>query len=124
MLVGLAVAVGGATGALSRYGIDASIDRRSGGPFPLSTFAINVAGCAVVGFLIASIVDHHRSPEWLRVGLVVGFCGGFTTFSTFAQETLDLLHQDEWLVAAASGGASVALGVLGVALGARLGRLV
>ena len=45
-----------------------------------------------VGFIIAALVDRHHAPQWLRVGLVVGFCGGYTTFSTFAQETLDLVE--------------------------------
>jgi len=124
MSVVLGVAVGGALGAVSRYGVDTLVDRRSGAAFPLSTLVINVSGCLAVGFLIAAIVDRHRTPEWLRVGLIVGFCGGYTTFSTFAQETLDLVHGDDWLVVAASVGVSVALGVLAVALGLRLGRLV
>jgi fluoride exporter len=123
MFVLIGVAVGGALGAVSRYGVDAFVDRKSGVAFPLSTFVINVSGCLAVGFLVAAIVDRHRTPEWLRVGLVMGFCGGFTTFSTFAQETLDLVHGDDWLVAAASVVASVSLGVLAVALGLRLGRL-
>ena len=124
MFVALGVAVGGAAGAVSRYGVDAFIDRRSGIAFPLSTFTINVTGCLAVGFLVSAIVDRHRAPEWVRVGLVMGFCGGFTTFSTFAQETLDLIHGDDWLVAAGGVIASVAVGVLAVALGLRLGRLV
>lgn len=124
MFVVLGVAVGGAIGAVSRYGVDAFVDRRSGIAFPLSTLVINVSGCLAVGFLVAAIVDRHRTPEWLRVGLVMGFCGGYTTFSTFAQESLDLVHGDDWFVAAASIAVSVALGVLAVALGTRLGRLV
>jgi CrcB protein len=124
MFVVLGVAVGGAIGAVSRYGVDALVDRRSGVAFPLSTLVINVSGCLAVGFLVAAIVDRHRTPEWLRVGLVMGFCGGYTTFSTFAQESLDLVHGDDWVVAAASIATSVMLGILAVALGTRLGRLV
>jgi fluoride exporter len=82
-----------------------------------------VGGCVLVGFLIAAIVDRHSAPEWLRAGLVVGFCGGYTTFSTFAQETLDLVEAREVAIATLSVSANVVLGVLAVVAGARLGRL-
>jgi len=87
MVVALAVGVCGAIGALSRYGLDAAIERRTESVFPWATFVINVSGCLAVGFVIAALVDRHRAPQWLRAGLVIGFCGGYTTFSTFAQET-------------------------------------
>src|SRR4029453_18706155 len=90
MSVVVSVAVGGAFGAISRYGLDRVIEERTESSFPWSTFVINVSGCLLVGFLIAAIVDRRSAPEWLRAGLVVGFCGGYTTFSTFGQETLGL----------------------------------
>jgi CrcB protein len=117
-----AVFVGGALGALSRYGLDRLIEQRGESSFPWSTFAINVSGCVLVGFLIAAIVDRHSAPDWLRAGLVVGFCGGYTTFSTFAQETLDLVEAREVVSAALSVSANVVLGVLAVVAGARLAR--
>lgn len=89
MFIALAVCLGGAVGALSRYGLDTWIERRSDSLFPWATFVINVSGCFAVGFIIAALVDRHRAPQWLRTGLVIGVCGGYTTFSTFAQETLD-----------------------------------
>jgi fluoride exporter len=76
------VAVGGAVGALSRYRVDRVIEQRAVSAFPLSTFVINVTGCFVVGFVIAALVDGGNAPDWLRAALVVGFCGGYTTFST------------------------------------------
>ena len=124
MGVALAVAVGGAFGAMSRYSVDAWVERRSESLFPWSTFVINLSGCFAVGFLIAAVVDRQRAPQWLRVGLVVGFCGGYTTFSTFAQETLDLVEARDVGLAVASVVASVVLGVLAVLVGMRLGRLV
>jgi CrcB protein len=124
MGVALAVAVGGAFGAVSRYGVDALVERRSESLFPWSTFVINLSGCFAVRFLIAAIVDRQRAPQWLRVGLVVGFCGGYTTFSTFAQETLDLVEARDVGLAVASVVASVVLGVLAVFVGMKLGRLV
>ena len=92
--------------------------------FPWATFTVNMTGCLAVGFLIAALVDRHRAPAWLRAGLVVGVCGGFTTFSTFAQETLDLLDGGKLAVATASVVTSIALGLLAVLAGTRLGRLV
>ena len=124
MAVALGVAIGGALGALSRYGVDTWIERRVESLFPWSTFAINVSGCFAVGFIIAALVDRHRAPQWLRVGLVVGFCGGYTTFSTFAQETLDLGEGRDMPIAIAYVGASVVVGVAAVLFGTRLGRLV
>ena len=76
MSVILGVAAGGALGALSRYGVDTFVERRTEAVFPWATFLINVSGCLAVGFLIAALVDRHRAPQWLRVGLVLGFCGG------------------------------------------------
>ena len=116
-----AVFVGGAFGALSRYGLDRLIEQRGESTFPWSTFAIKVSGCVLVGFLIAAI-DRHSAPDCLRAGLVVGFCGGYTTFSTFARETLDLVAAREVAIAALSVSADVFLGVLAVVAGAWLGR--
>jgi fluoride exporter len=124
MSVVVSVAVGGALGAVSRYGLDRVIEQRSESSFPWSTFVINVSGCLLVGFLVAALVDRRSAPEWVRAGLVVGFCGGYTTFSTFGQETLDLIEADEVVLAVLNVCASVVLGVLAVLAGARLARLV
>ena len=123
MSVVAGVAIGGMFGAISRYGLDRVIEHRGGATFPWSTFVINVTGCLVVGFVIAALVDRGSSPEWLRAGLVVGFCGGYTTFSTFAQETLDLVEAHDLAIAVVSVAANVVLGMLAVLLGTKLGRL-
>lgn len=119
----VAVALGGAFGAVARYGLDRVIERRSDSLFPWSTFVINIAGCLVIGVLIAALVDRHHTPDWLRAGLVIGVVGGFTTFSTFAQEELDLL-ETHVVTALAYVMASVAVGVAAVFVGSRLGRLL
>ena len=119
----VAVALGGAFGAVARYGVDRVIERRSDSLFPWSTFVINIAGCLVIGVLIAALVDRHHTPDWLRAGLVIGVVGGFTTFSTFAQEELDLL-ETHIVTALAYVLASVAVGVAAVFVGSRLGRLL
>ena len=120
----VAVALGGAAGALSRYRLDALIERRTDSLFPWATFTINMVGCLAVGFVIAALVDRHRAPTWLRTGLVVGFCGAFSSFSTFAEDTLGLLEAKDVVVGAVSVAASVGLGIVAVLVGLRLGRLV
>jgi CrcB protein len=124
MPVALAVALGGGLGALARYELDRFVERRSDAVFPWSTFLINVSGCFVIGVLVASLVDRHDTPAWLRIGLVVGVVGGYTTFSTFAQESLDLVEARDFAVAAAYMAASVALGLAAVWAGARVGRVL
>jgi CrcB protein len=64
----VAVALGGGFGAVARYGLDRLIERRSDSLFPWSTFAINVAGCLVIGVVIAALVDRHHTPAWVRAG--------------------------------------------------------
>ena len=123
MPVALAISLGGALGSLGRDAVDSLIERHTESVFPWATFRVNVTGCLAVGFVITALVDRHRAPTWLRAGLVVGFCGGYTTFSPFAQETLDLLEGRHVVVAAAPVTASVTLGLVAVYLGAQLGRL-
>jgi fluoride exporter len=118
-----AVAIGGALGSAARYGADRVIEARASTLFPWSTFAINVTGCLLIGYVSAALVDRHHLPAWLRVGLVMGVVGGYTTFSTFAQEALDLDRSHHIAVSLAYIVGSVALGIAAVLLGTRLGRL-
>jgi CrcB protein len=122
MLIAIAIAVGGSAGALARYGADRLIEHRLFTVFPWSTFAVNLSGCLVAGAVVAALVDRHHAPDWLRAGLVVGFLGAYTTFSTFAQETHDLMAADHLLLGTANAAASVTCGVAAVVAGAMLGR--
>jgi CrcB protein len=121
-MAAVAVAIGGALGALARYGLDRLIERRTFSVFPWSTFAINVSGCFAAGVAIAALVDRHHLPAPLRVGVVVGFLGAYTTFSTFAQETFDLGRGEHAPLAIANAAASVAVGIAAVWGGTLVGR--
>jgi CrcB protein len=124
MPVAVAVAFGGALGAIARYSLDRLIERKSFSVFPWSTFAINISGCFVIGLIIAGLVDRHHTPLWLRTGLVIGLVGGYTTFSTFAQESLDLLEEGRALLALSYVAGSACLGIAAVFAGTQIGRLL
>jgi CrcB protein len=116
--------VGGAVGALARYGLDGLIERRTFSVFPWSTFAINVSGCFLAGAVVADLVDRHHVSPALRIGLVVGFLGAYTTFSTFAQETVDLAKTHDYALALANAIASVAVGFAAVLAGTAVGKVI
>lgn len=90
-----AVAAGGAVGSVARYVLGALV-QRAGPGFPYGTLAVNVSGSFLLGALITLLVARAASPE-LRLLLTIGFCGGYTTFSTFAYESA-LMLQDGRLV--------------------------
>lgn len=102
--------VGGAAGAATRWAVVESIGPHDG--FPWWTLLVNVVGCLGAGRLLGA-------SERARLGLGIGFCGGLTTFSTFAVEAAVMLDSGETGRAAAYVAASVAGGVLAVAIGRR-----
>lgn len=118
----LVIALGGAAGTLGRYGIGL-LAQRTGASFPFGTLAINVVGSFLLGLFARSLIGTTMSPE-LRVALTVGFCGGFTTFSTFSYETATLIESGQWpraiLYAIASVLLSIAATFAGFAVGARV----
>lgn len=122
MAVAIAIAVGGSLGALARYAVMEYFDRRIVSVFPWDTFVVNMTGCFVAGLVVATLVNGHETPAWLRVGLVVGFLGAYTTFSTFAQDLYDMTVGEEYVGAVANAVASVGLGALAVVLGTMAGR--
>jgi fluoride exporter len=116
------VALGGALGASARYGVDRLIERRTTSWFPWSTFTINITGCFLIGLLTAVLVERQHLPAWVRVGLVVGVIGGYTTFSTFAQEALELGEVHHVATAFVYIVASVGIGLAAVYAGTLAGR--
>jgi CrcB protein len=122
MPVALAIALGGSLGALARYAVSESVERRVVSVFPWDTFVVNVTGCFFAGFVVAALVNGHATPAWLRLGLMVGFLGAYTTFSAFALDLYDLAVGAELIQALANVAASVGFGTVAVALGTALGR--
>jgi len=116
------VMIGGALGSLGRYLISAAA-LPIGQSFPWGTIAINILGSFVIGFFGTLTLAHGRFPvsENVRLFVMVGMCGGFTTFSAFSLETLDLLRSGWTLRATANVLASVVLCVSAVALGHLIG---
>ena len=119
----LYIALGGAAGALARFTLGGWVTALAGAAFPWATLAINVAGSLLLGLVLARFPDPGASAH-LRTLLAVGFCGSFTTFSTFGYETVSLLQHDVHRFAAAYVGTSVLLGMAGVVAGLWLGGRV
>jgi CrcB protein len=113
----LLVGIGGATGSMLRYLTSILTARYFTGRFPLSTFITNIAGCFLIGLLMGALVENNSSNQQLRLLLVTGFCGGYTTFSAFSYENMILLTSNNSLVAIGYIFASVFLGILAVWLG-------
>ena len=116
----LLVLIGGGAGAVARYVAESAIMTWFGGRFPLGTFVINVTGSFLIGFLMTILTERfHLDPNW-RLLLVVGFLGGYTTFSSFEYETYQAVRNGERWMGLIYVMGSVFLGYLGVWLGALL----
>ncbi len=114
------IAVGGAAGALARYGISGWVYQRFAVGFPWGTLAVNVIGSLLLGLTVAWFEGTVTSPE-LKRAIAVGFLGAFTTFSTFAYESVVLVQNGQWGRAGGYAVLSVALGVAAIVAGFALG---
>lgn len=118
----LLVLIGGGTGALARYAAASAIMTRFGGTFPLGTWVINVTGSFLIGFLMTMLTERFQlDPAW-RLLLVVGFLGGYTTFSSFEWETYTAVREGALWTGMLNVGASVMAGYAAVWLGALLAQ--
>ena len=125
MLAYLWIAAGGALGSMARYALNGAVSARLGETFPLGTLVVNIAGSFVLGVLGALTIPEGRMSSEARAFatqfLMIGICGGFTTFSSFSLQTLNLLRDREWLYAGGNVMLSVVLCLLATWLGFMLG---
>ena len=112
----LLVALGSALGGVLRYLVPCCFAAAKG--FPWATLTVNVVGSLLIGLLSGALARHGgSSAESMRAFAIVGFCGGFTTFSTFSNETFRMIENSQWLSAAGYAGLSVAAGLVAVFVG-------
>jgi fluoride exporter len=116
----LLIFIAGGSGCLLRYGLGGWMQRLTGGTFPVGTLAVNLIGCLAIGFLAALFTGPMLIREEYRVMILVGLLGGFTTFSSFAHETVMLLTDGQLGLATLNVVLSNGLGLAGAWLGARL----
>jgi CrcB protein len=118
------VAVGGLVGSVSRYWIGGWVQRASDADFPWGTLAVNLLGCFVLGLVMTLSLERGVLGPNLRICLSIGFCGGFTTMSTFGYETVALLRDGSVGLALGNLGITVLLGLFAVWIGTLMARIV
>ena len=119
----LAIAAGGALGAVLRYLLSGWVHELAGARFPWGTLAVNALGSFFLGLVMAGLLEHAVTGSVARAFWTIGVLGAFTTFSTFSYETLTLLSIGDWRAGIANVGANLALGLAAVLLGLRVGAL-
>ena len=124
MLRVIFIGLAGLVGTLCRYWLSGVLARRYGETFPTGTLAVNVAGCFLIGFLFYMFQERYVVGQTARTVVLVGFLGGFTTFSSYGLQTFTLLRDGEFAYAAANVVASNLLGLLMVWGGYALAKLL
>ena len=97
-MIWLAVFIGGGIGSLMRFGTGMLVNRFWAGAFPLATLIANFVACLILGLGIAYIKERIQDSELLYAFLIIGICGGYSTFSTFAKENMDLIEKGQWVI--------------------------
>jgi CrcB protein len=120
----LAVAAGGALGAVARFLLGEWVTSLTGEHFPWGIFTVNALGSLLIGVLFVILVEQNPNAGIWRALLMVGFLGAFTTFSTFSLQTLALLETGRWLMAASYAFGSLMVCVIAVAVGVGITRAV
>ena len=118
----VAIAIGGAVGAVSRFWLSHGVYHVLGRNFPYGTLVVNVVGSLLMGLLYVMLIERTAlGPEW-RALILIGFLGSFTTFSAFSMETMNLIEAHAYLKAALNILLSVVLCIVGTGLGMILAR--
>jgi fluoride exporter len=118
----LSVALGGALGAMLRYGLSGWMHAATGWVFPIGTLLVNVVGSFIIGVVLELGSGRYLFSPETRLLLTTGFCGGLTTFSTFSYETLALLEEQQWEAAAGNMLLNVVVCIVAAYLGVALAR--
>ena len=111
------VAIGGAFGSALRYLIHWMVNKKTTTQFPTQTFIVNLIGCLLIGLLIGYLAKNQNDNESLKLLLITGFCGGFTTFSAFGLENMTLIQNQNYQLAFIYTSLSLILGILAVGFG-------
>jgi len=123
MLKLLALATAGALGTLARYWLTGLVHRHARESFPAGTLVVNLLGCFFIGLVMSLVRDHAAFGPEARVVIIVGLLGGFTTFSAFGYETLELVRGGDIFLAGLNVAGNVLAGVVAVWLGSVAGRV-
>ena len=124
MFQGFCIAIAGAFGALSRWGIGVWTETLFGKRFAWGTLCVNLIGCFLLGLLATLFLSSDAIPKTTKLALTTGFLGAFTTFSTFGYETVEFLSKGAWKLAVLNVAANVVLGIALAAAGVGLAHAI
>lgn len=119
----LLVGLGGSAGSILRYLTSVFVQKYFQSAFPFATFTANILGCLLIGFLIGTFEKHEVVQTDLRLLFITGFCGGYTTFSAFAAENVQLLQSGNTTTAFIYIGISIVICLLAVWSGMAISKM-